>query len=828
MPLLYFLFYFIYQSFQLLHSIMQDNWEALCVQTRYFTFSKYLKMKSGSQSRLLWLVDKLVALQARGVDSLCMGLIRQIKGTHLIWLKTASSYLSTLGGNHKGDNIFLITSLLQIFTTHLTWFYQQAQLIPFVVFSFIRIVSEAGLDNSLRKCLSSFCATVLRDKYQECSVLGRDLVRILGDVSKISEFDPVWSFLQSIDPSQSPDSSPLLRLLKSPTPKHFFASRLTPDMETNLIFMLEKVKYGHHKRYQEWFTAEYLSEEVCKDPYPIIVDIIRYLIVAYHPPNTVIASPSVQRWHAISWLIRLLKANFAYANAKMALFYDYLFYDPLHDSIMNIEPAILLIVKSVSKLPFISSSMLEFLYLARRFYYPTLSPMIEKCIDRTMVDILSKRVIPSLESIFLSDQIPEEIKQQTKEMFPCYLGSKNAKSTASHGLSSAVSAYEHPNQVSSTASLGTSPHRTQLQDLMTQIGKESAQFENPRQGMTVFINAIGLMDSFAFEAITGDLVTFVQITLSPLVLHQLWREALLAALKDSATAKDVVNKAIERLGLLPVPKTCFDIEALLYGTQMRTNESVLAEEIVEARRSCPESFYRTCFKDFGLKLLESENVIECLYLILEDCDPIGLLQLKQSLLGFTQSPILSASNWTGFMQHLEETVLWDGYVQLFFWDLMSQSLRCSGDTQFYRQFVTDALKKLYPFLKEQQKNAELCSAFYNLCAQFLNFTEFNDFYFWFALFVEEMGAGSGDVSLSKDDVLLSILMMLWRVNSRFFLQCLVRVDEANQPRPINHGHIRHGLLSLCEFVNEGVEPSPAKKSLCACLETTLTLLKGRS
>ena len=75
------LFSFRLQSFQLLHSIMQDNWEALCVQTRYFTFAKYLKMKSGSQSRLLWLVDKLVALQARGVDSLCMGLIRQIKGT---------------------------------------------------------------------------------------------------------------------------------------------------------------------------------------------------------------------------------------------------------------------------------------------------------------------------------------------------------------------------------------------------------------------------------------------------------------------------------------------------------------------------------------------------------------------------------------------------------------------------------------------------------------------------------------------------------------------------------------------------------------------------
>jgi hypothetical protein len=179
------------------------------------------------------------------------------------------------------------------------------------------------------------------------------------------------------------------------------------------------------------------------------------------------------------------------------------------------------------------------------------------------------------------------------------------------------------------------------------------------------------------------------------------------------------------------------------------------------------------------------------------------------------------------MQRLDETALWDGYVQLFFWDLVAHSLRCSGDAQFSRQFVAEVAKKLRPFLKEQKKNAELCMGFYNLSAQFLNFSEFSDFYFWFTLFVEETGTRGAD-SGSIDDVLLSILLMMWRVNSRFFLQCLVKVDEANQPRPFNQRHLRHGLVAVREFVNECVEPSPAKKSLCACLETTLTLLKGRS
>lgn len=742
-----------------------------------------------------------------------------------------------LGGIRKSDNIFLINSLLQIFVSQLTWFYQQQHLIPFVIYSFTRIVSEQGLDPALQKRLASFCASVLRDKFQECSVIGRDLVRILGDVSRIPEFEPVWSFLLSSDSSSTnPDASPLLRLLKTPTPKHFVSCRLTPDMETNLIFMLEKIKYGHHKRYQDWFTAEYLSEEICHDPYPIIVDIIRYLVVAYHPSNSVIASPSVQRWHAISWLIRLLKANFAYANAKLALFYDYLFFDPLHDSIMNVEPAILMIVKSVSKLPFISCSMLEFLYLLRRCYYPTLSPMIEKCIDRTMVEILSKRVIPSLESIFLSDQIPEEIKQKTREMFPCYLGGRSSSvkpfplppQPPLQSSTDLSAVYEHP----TTTSIGTSPHKTRLVDLMQQLGKDDAQFDSPCQTMALFISSIGLMDSFAFESVTDDLATFIKATLGPLTQHHRWQEALLTAVNDCSADKEAIDKAVERLALLPVPKTCFDIETLRLGTKIQSStERSLSDEIVEARQFRPESFYQTCFRDFGARLHESDQIIDLLYLILEDCDSVGLMQLKQSLLGVSENPIISGANWNSFMQRIDETVLWDGFIQLFFWDLVGQTLRSFGDAQFIRQFISDALKRLRPFLCESQKNAELSNSFFNLAIQFVNFADFNDFYSWFALFVEELGGGCDPGvtdPVRKDDALLPILVTLWRVNSRFFLQSLVKVDDATQPRPINHRHIRHGLLALQEFVHDRIEPGPNKKSLCVCLETTLALLKGRS
>lgn len=60
---------------------MQDQWEIFCSQTRYFTYSKFLEMKDEPKNRLLWLVDKLAALHARGAENLILGLLRQIKGT---------------------------------------------------------------------------------------------------------------------------------------------------------------------------------------------------------------------------------------------------------------------------------------------------------------------------------------------------------------------------------------------------------------------------------------------------------------------------------------------------------------------------------------------------------------------------------------------------------------------------------------------------------------------------------------------------------------------------------------------------------------------------
>ena len=40
------------------------------------------------------------------------------------------------------------------------------------------------------------------------------------------------------------------------TGKRFIVLRLTPEMENKLVYLCTKVKFGHHKRYQEWFQRQ--------------------------------------------------------------------------------------------------------------------------------------------------------------------------------------------------------------------------------------------------------------------------------------------------------------------------------------------------------------------------------------------------------------------------------------------------------------------------------------------------------------------------------------------------------------------------------------------
>ena len=77
------------------------------------------------------------------------------------------------------------------------------------------------------------------------------------------------------------------------------------------------------------------------------VDLLRYILAVVHPTNEQLNVGLVALWAVCGWLINACTSVIDAANLKLALFYDWLLYDPKKDNTMLIEPAMLLMYNSM-------------------------------------------------------------------------------------------------------------------------------------------------------------------------------------------------------------------------------------------------------------------------------------------------------------------------------------------------------------------------------------------------------------------------------------------------------------------------------------------------
>ncbi|KAJ1847619.1 Integrator complex subunit 3 [Coemansia sp. RSA 2708] len=164
-----------------------------------------------------------------------------------------------------------------------------------------------------------------------------------------------------------------------------------------------------------WFVQRYLSTPESES---LFSDLIRYIIGVFHPSNAVLASNVVPRYVFLGGLLRFIRSPVVAANAKLALFYDWLFYDPKSDTIMNIEPGVLIIAQSVDKYTFMTASFIEFLAYESDAYSPELAPAIRGSIGLAMHNAVEKGVIPSIMPIYKHPRIEVDIRQNLYYLFP--------------------------------------------------------------------------------------------------------------------------------------------------------------------------------------------------------------------------------------------------------------------------------------------------------------------------------------------------------------------------------------------------------------------------
>ncbi|KAF9092710.1 Integrator complex subunit 3 [Mortierella sp. AD031] len=395
---------------RIMRLVARDSYSHVSKQARYFCNYQYFqKFRPAARQQLLWLVNHITEARLsppHAIEPLYMGLLRQIRG-----------------GDTSGQNVQHAESTLRLLQSNQQFVDSSTQMIAFSCYSYLRIILDHSNTrfSSLRQQEVNYCVRLLREKFRECSEVGRDLIRALQDVSRIKEFEAIWTLLLYNPQELNPQLESIRQIMTVPSPKLYLSSRLSFDMEVRLLHILEHINQGQHMRNLGWFTERFLPTQESETLLP---DIIRYICGVYHPTNAVLASSIVPRYALIWGFLNNAKSHVWAANIKLALFYDWLFFDSPRDSIMNIEPAILLVERSLDRAPHITAICLEFLHFTIENYHPPLRDYIHEHVGRAAQLIVEKGVIRSFRNIYRAlsvDDSYSSIRECMASMFPTHL-----------------------------------------------------------------------------------------------------------------------------------------------------------------------------------------------------------------------------------------------------------------------------------------------------------------------------------------------------------------------------------------------------------------------
>lgn len=354
--------------------LTRDGLMAVTQNLSILVADKYQKLTENARKQLLWLTKELIKNAVLNVDNIMWCLLRQ-----------------AAGGDVSQANMFLVEALLDICTEYRAWLEKLPVLIGAVVYTFVRLIEDhsSPMLNSLRGREVKFVVQLIRDRFGDVIPLGRDFVRILQNVARIPEFEALWRDMLQSPKTLHPRFTGVWEILRIRTSRRYLQIRLTPEIERKILFMTNNVKFGSHKRYQDWFQAKYFTT---MESHSLRSDLIRFIINAIHPSNDMLSSDLIPRWAIIGWLLTSSTNTTATANSKLALFYDWLFFEAQRDNIMNIEPGILVMYHSIRNHPLVSSTLLDFLCRIMKSFHPKHEDKIRAGVYNSLRNILEKQV----------------------------------------------------------------------------------------------------------------------------------------------------------------------------------------------------------------------------------------------------------------------------------------------------------------------------------------------------------------------------------------------------------------------------------------------------
>jgi len=389
-------------------------------------FSHYLNMiiieritriSHHSVKQIFWLANQLIKGGTLAAENTCSNLVRQ-----------------TAKGDTSPRNLFMVENLLDLLIENRSWLINSGSFVgPTVVYNVTRLIMDhlAPAHEAIRAREVKFVIGLVREKFDFIHAIGKDFLRLLGNLhNRIPEFKQLYQDIYEKEPKAfHPSYEGPKQLMSLRTPRRLFQSCLTFDMERKISYLATQVRFGNQKRYQDWFQKQYLSGP---ETATLRSDLIRYICTIIHPSNEVLCSDIIPRWAIIGWLLTV-QCNVQ--MCRQALFFDWFAFDPKSDNIMNIEPAILLMFYSLRSHPQVTASLLDYLCGAHLTVNQSITAHVKACIKKSLQQILEKRVLPTLVSLFVNPKHEPALKERIRESFPEFCQVDNGTSKQNHSSS---------------------------------------------------------------------------------------------------------------------------------------------------------------------------------------------------------------------------------------------------------------------------------------------------------------------------------------------------------------------------------------------------------
>ena len=215
------------RCFRDLTLICRDGLAFVLSHLNHLILDKYLKLLPHVKQQLMWFIREMVRAKVSGMDSVVWNLMRQIAG-----------------GDVSRANLWLTDSLMDLYIEQRQWLEKFSFLVASVAYTYLRLIEDhvAPQFEKLREKEVKFVIALVRDRFTDVMVIGRDFVRILQNVAKLPEINELWRDILYMPKVLSPTYTGLSQLMETRTSRRFLQCRITPEMEKKLYFLTSQVE----------------------------------------------------------------------------------------------------------------------------------------------------------------------------------------------------------------------------------------------------------------------------------------------------------------------------------------------------------------------------------------------------------------------------------------------------------------------------------------------------------------------------------------------------------------------------------------------------------